>query len=384
MNMPQHLLTLGVLLGAATALAETPLAVEGAEGFGAHAWNGQGGQEYVVTTLEDYLPGEEDVVEGSLRAAIEADGRRTVRVAAGGTIPLKAGLQVKNAYLFLDGKDAPAPGITLTNYGLSIRDTHDVVVRYLRIRPGDQMGREVDGIGIGAGAKNILIDHCSVSWAVDEVLSVSGAGSDNITVQWCIISEALHDSVHAKGPHGMGSLLRSDGRVSFHHNLFAHNNSRNPRPGTYGEEPGILLDFRNNVIYNWGSMPGYSAEDPVRMNYAGNYLRPGPSSRNRLIGFSVGGETTEVFADNNLLVDGETRVEGWDLFRNLPEAQRRDTPYETAPVKTYTPEEALERVLAGAGATLPVRDAVDTRVLNDVRNGTGRIPNTLAEVLDLE
>lgn len=370
---------LGLLLCAAAAAGE--LAFAGAEGFGAGAKGGLGGREFVVTTLDDYLPGEEPVIEGSLRAAVEAQGPRMVRFAVGGTILLKAALRVREPFLTIDGGDAPAPGVTLVQHGMSVSDTHDIVVRHLRVRPGERSGGEVDAISIGA-AHDVIIDHCSASWSVDEVLSVSGEGADNVTVQWCIISESLHRSIHKKGPHGMGSLVRANGRVSYHHNLYAHNNSRNPRPGTYGE-PAILFDFRNNVIYNWGDRAGYSAADSVRMNYVGNFLLAGPSSKNRRCGFQVGGAGTEIYQQDSVLLDDGVQVEGWDVVEKLLPENRREEPFPFAPVNTTTAEAARDAVLAGAGATLPARDAVDLRIVTDVRAGTGRIIDSTDDLADV-
>jgi len=180
----------------------------------------------------------------------------------------------------------------------------------------------------------------------------------------------------------MGSLLRVDGEVTFHHNLYAHNNSRNPRPGTYGDPRGIHLDFRNNAIYDWVGA-GYSSTDPVTMNYIGNYLKPGPSTiqRNRRIAFSIGGDTTRIYAEDNLLVDRETRVtDSWATIENATPLHRLGEPFAVINITTDLPEEAFEKVIARAGATLPQRDSVDARVIEDVRKNTGRIINSQTEV----
>jgi pectate lyase len=379
-------------------------AFPGAEGFGAYAKGGRGGAVYVVTTLDDYHPGQgpreaetrnetgevirpaqpaveaESPIPGSLRAGLNAEGPRTVVFAVGGTIELKAPLSIREPFLTLAGQSAPGGGICLKNFGLSISNTHDVVIRYLRIRPGDEERLALDALSIG-GCQNVVIDHCSASWGIDETLSVSGAGSNNVTVQWCFITESLLDSHHPKGRHGMGSLLRTNGDVSFHHNLFAHHNSRSPRPGTYGEDRSILLDFRNNAIYNWGATPGYSAADPVRMNYVGNYLKPGPSSRKREKAFYIGGDTTLIFAKANLLVDGDRRIEGgWELIADGSEVNRTDEPYPMGAIETESPEAAMNAVLAHGGASLPIRDAVDERIVTEVRTGAGTIVNSQTEV----
>lgn len=394
---------IGLLAGYAGA-AEEP-AFPGAEGFGAFSRGGKGGRIYSVTTLEDYHPGrgardavtrdgsgevilpaqaavsKEPPIPGSLREAVEAEGPRTVVFAVAGTIELKAPLVIRNPYITITGHTAPAGGICLKNYGVVVSDTHDVIIRYLRIRPGDSMREAVDGLSIG-GSRNVIVDHCSTSWALDENLSVSGAGSTAITVQWCIISESLHDSWHPKGPHGMGSLLRTDGEVSFHHNLFAHNNARSPRPGTYGELPGLRLDFRNNVIYNWGAIAGYTADDPATLNYVANYIKPGPSVKGeRRTAFRIGGETTRIYAKDNVLVDGDAvMTDDWAMIARESPDHVLPLPVPTPDMTTQTAQDAYEAVLEGAGATKPRRDAVDARIVEDVRQGRGAIINSQEEV----
>jgi len=376
--------------------AERLPAFPGAEGFGAYAVGGRGGEVHIVDTLADYHPGHggreaitrietgevirpaapaiepETPIPGSLRAALNAKGPRTIVFAVAGTIALKAPLVISEPYVTIAGETAPGGGICLKNFGLGMRGTHDVIVRFLRVRPGDEQRLSLDAMNV-ATCENVIIDHCSTSWAIDEVLSVSAAGSNNVSVQWCFVTESLHDSYHPKGPHGMGSLIRTNGRVSFHHNLFAHHNARSPRPGTYGEG-AITFDFRNNVVYNWRAVPGYSAEDPVRMDYVGNYLKPGPDSKKRGHGFFIGGEATRIYAHDNLLVDGDTRVEGgWALIARGTEAQRVEAPFASGYVATQSPEEAMEDVIRSAGASLPMRDAVDKRIVGEFESTGGRI-----------
>ena len=247
----------------------------------------------------------------------------------------------------------------LKNYGTSI-GTHDVIVRHVRFRPGDEVGRklakegkkwETDALCITAPSRDVIIDHCSTSWANDEVLSVSGAGITNVTVQWCIISESLNRSTHAKGAHGYGSLIRTNGNVTFHHNLYAFHRSRSPRPGTYGEG-SILFDFRNNVVHKGGR--GYTAEDPVRMNYVGNYVTKTGS-------FGATSTATICFEGNHH--DGGTVVRG--------SYKKRKEAFPAAPVTTESARDAYEKVLESCGAILPARDAVDERIVGKVKAGKG-------------
>jgi len=387
-----------------TAHAAGLRAFPGAEGFGAYAEGGRGGAVYIVTTLDDFHPGaaargpvtriktgeeilpahpavkREEVITGSLRAAVEADEPRTIVFRVAGTIQLKAPLVIANPFITIAGQTAPGGGICLRDYGLVIASTHDVVVRHLRIRPGDLSRTSQDAICL-VNTQDVIVDHCSTSWGVDENLSVSGIGTTAATVQWCIISESLNDSWHPKGPHGMGSLIRSNGTVSYHHNLYAHNNNRNPRPGTYGE-PAIRFDFRNNVIYNWGVFPGYTAEDPATINYVGNYIKVGPALKTKpRVAFHIGGETTRMFTQGNVLVDGDTDVrDDWEIIEGEEARNRLKEPLPVVAMQTDSAEKAYEKVLASAGATLPKRDAVDLRVVADVTALTGAVIDSQTQV----
>jgi pectate lyase len=370
-----------VLLGTASAEPNDMPAFPGAEGFGAFTPGGRGGKVFLVTNLNDSGP-------GSLRAACKAEGPRIVVFRVSGIIELQSKLSIKNPYITIAGQSAPGDGICLKNYPCYIA-THDVIVRHLRFRPGDVARKEMDSLTIVDG-QNIIIDHCSASWGTDETLSVT-RDSKNVTVQWCMISESLNESVHHKGAHGYGSLISGyDGGVTFHHNVYAHHNSRNPRPGGYEDKPGIILDFRNNLIYNWGSAAGYNGENRLRMNYVGNYLKPGPSTREskREFAFNVGGPLTELFvADNYLEGFPEKNRDNWLMIRPPREltedAQgiiRASVPFPVAPVETEAPQVAYQRILESVGATLPTRDAVDARVIEEIRTGGGKIINSQAEV----
>lgn len=377
----QNILVVSWLVLTGTSFAQTSIpAFPEAEGFGAGTPGGRGGQVIIVTTLEDDTTGKQKSLPGSLRAALLTKGPRIVVFAVSGTISLKAPLKISEPFITVAGQTAPGDGICLKNYGLSIA-THDVVLRHLRVRPGDELGPDLkkqgksfepDGISIAAPSRNVVVDHCSVSWAIDECLSVSGAGITDVTVQWCIVSESLNDSFHSKGPHGYGSLLRANGNLSFHHNLYAHHSSRSPRPGTYGNG-SVLLDFRNNVIHD---SKGYSAKDPVRMNYIGNYIR-----RPREHVFQVGGETTQLFVEGNYLVDGgERNQDQWELISSDSAANRRLEPFAVTAPATQTAQEANEAVMKSAGATLPRRDAVDTRIVQQLTDGKGGLINSPSEV----
>ena len=280
--------------------------------------------------------------------------------------------------LTIAGQTAPGDGICLTNYGTQI-EADDVIVRHVRFRPGDSVGKEMDALAVYQ-CRNVILDHCSASWSIDETLSVTGEGCGDVTVQWCFITESLDQSVHAKGTHGYGSLIRTDGGVTYHHNLYAHHRTRCPRPGTYGKPPGLLLDFRNNVIYDWISPAGYSAEDPARINYVGNYLKPGPSTTERAYMFNIGGAATQIFAAGNKLDYAKLRgPTDWDWIEHAEPVNKFAASLPAPRTRPRRPMGARSRV-GGGGATRPRRDAIDLRIVDDVQSGGGHVINSPNDV----
>ena len=361
-------------------------AFPGAEGFGAYTPGGRGGQVLFVTNLADYDPGSESPVPGSLRVAIETIRPRFVIFRVSGTIALKKILLIAEPYLTLAGQTAPGDGICIKNYETRVI-THDVIIRHMRFRAGDEAPHssgqrtnheDDDSLGINSfplpwtdfptkayKIHDVIFDHCSASWAVDECLTVCGPGIDNITVQWCIISETLATKV---GPHD--TLLRVDGNVSWHHNLYAHNPSgRVPYAGTYGDgnlQKSLLLDYRNNVLYDCGM--AHTGKDPARINYVANYVKKGVQGKQM---FRIGGHRTWMYVDGNYSKD-LAFSDQWELILNEIEHNRKETPFNVEPVSTDTARAAYEKVLNLCGATLPRRDAVDARIVKQVRTGTGQ------------
>jgi pectate lyase len=362
------------------AISEGEPAFPGAEGYGAFTVGGRGGKNFYVDNLNDSGP-------GSLREAIEASGPRIIHFRVGGVIQLKSTLIITEPFVTIDGQDAPVAGIMLRNHGIEVR-THDVALRYFRIRVGDdeiKSGAESLSYYQGgggehalyfAGAKNCIADHLSLSWSTTKILSVTKM-SDLITIQWCILSEALNFTKH-----GYASIAGGN-RVTWHHNLFAHNYSRNVR-----FQGMVDTDFRNNVIYDWGDRSAYGEFD--RLNYVGNYLKAGPSTKQRPYLFFHDGEAVvmpgSLFVTNNI-IEGEPKVPGvntnnWSGMgyyyydRNMIGTSR---PFPAPPVTTETPQVAYRYVLEDAGDTLPRRDSVDERIVNEVQQGTGRIVNSVEE-----
>lgn len=329
-------------------LSAKQIAFPGAEGFGRFASGGRGGKVIAVTNLNDNGP-------GSLRAAIEAEGPRTVVFRVSGTIFLEDALEIKNGDLTIAGQTAPGDGITLANFPLKL-DADNVIIRFIRSRLGDHESQEADAFE-ARYSTNVIIDHCSFSWAVDE--NATAYNNKDFTMQWCIVSEALHNSVHAKGNHGYGGIWGGK-NATFHHNLIAHTRSRTPRFNgaryeDFREWGDGRVDHRNNVIYNWGDNSAYGAEPAAnyqpQYNLIGNVYKPGPatedSKRDRIISpdpndfgmfsqFFISGNyvfgAPEVSLDNWLGVDGVSsedrpnlqvdepfavgdRREDWELLR---------------------------------------------------------------------
>ncbi len=339
------------------------LAFPGAEGFGRFSLGGRGGKVLFVTNLHDSGP-------GSLRAAIEADYPRIVVFKVSGTIELQSHLRIRHPRITVAGQTAPGDGICLRRYPLVI-SADDVIVRFLRVRLGDEAGRKMDGIDV-SDAENVIVDHCSVSWTLDEAVNTYH-GSKNITIQWCLISESLHDSPLQEG-HGFAASLGGF-NTSYHHNLLANNAGRNPSIAGEEDAPTISLDFRNNVIFNWGhrTLDGR----PRSINVVNNYYKAGPASRrDHIVKMQTiyDGSFGRWYIDGNVMVDTAGKVHRSGIVRidseDVPlDSALVEAPVDFAPVQTETAEETYERVLDTAGATLPRRDAHDVRVVGEVRSG---------------
>jgi hypothetical protein len=338
-------------------------AFPGAEGFGKYTVGGRGGKVIEVTNLHDAGP-------GSFRAAVSAKGPRTVVFRVSGTIALESELKIREPYLTIAGQTAPGDGICIKNYQVNF-DTSQVIMRYLRFRPGDEKGKAQDAFG-GAG-NQIVVDHCSASWGVDETFSINKAA--NLTVQWCLVSESLYHSIHKKGNHGYGGLWGGPGG-SWHHNILAHHSSRNPRAS--GNVESGLMDYRNNVIYNWGFNSAYGGELWPR-NWINNYYKSGPATDDKVRGriFLQKDPRGKMFAAGNFVAGFRAiSADNWNGGINFaPDGEatektlRVDRPFVVAPVTTQSAEVAYGLVLAQAGASR-VRDAVDRRVVEEIRTGT--------------
>lgn len=383
-----------LLCCSSTVLLSQQLAFPGAEGYGKYASGGRGGRIVEVTSLED-LDRYSQVEEGTLRAALQTEGEDPITIVfrVSGLIELDADIKANRSNITIAGQTAPGDGICIKNRSI-ILSGENMIIRYVRFRPGDELRGEPTGLNI-ENSKNIMVDHCSFSWAIEE--NTAFYDNVNTTVQWCIISEGLYDSYDTKGARGYGGQWGGQ-YSSYHHNLFAHNNSRSPRiNGSRSNDTIALVDFRNNVIFNWGSAGavygGESqiyAEDPDNpgeniggnfTNMINNYYKPGPATASTLLFAAPSYEAIfneavgygKWYFSGNYMegVEGgmnEDNWEGVDVSRvGSADNIRSEEEFEVSPIETQTAQEAFELVLENAGALLPERDSVDARIVAETR-----------------
>lgn len=380
-------------------------AFPGAEGGGMYTTGGRGGRVIHVTTLADSGP-------GSLREAVKASGPRTIVFDVAGTIELLSDLEIKNGDLTIAGQTAPGDGICLRNYSTVIK-CDNVIIRFLRFRLGDEGENADDGEDAvwGRYRERIIFDHCSMSWSIDECASFYA--NEYFTMQWCLISESLRKSIHGKGDHGYGGIWGGK-NASFHHNMLANHLSRNPRfdhPEIYEDMTSPArrgnVDFRNNVIWNWGDNSTYGGEG-AWFNMVGNYYKPGPASKDRKYfidayaiysgsknpGATVADNGKKVFDYGypSLYMSGNVHARysdissdnGKGVYWHNGTQSSQSGKLLSAPlslsgpdgkavgVSTHDAVTAFDKVCEWAGASL-ARDAVDERACKDARSGTATI-----------
>lgn len=381
-------------------------AFPGAEGFGMYTTGGRCGEVLHVTTLDDNGD-DKQPIEGSLRWAVKKKGPRTVIFDLSGTIHLKSELKVNRGDITIAGQTAPGDGICVADYPFVIA-ADNVIIRFMRFRLGNKEVAHHEGDGLGASDHdNIIIDHCSISWSIDECCSVYGG--KNITVQWCIVSQSLRNSGHQKGAHGYGGNWGGSG-ASYHHNLLAHHDSRCPRLGprqTTQEDERV--DIRNNVFYNWGGNGCYGGEGQ-KVNIVNNYYKPGPGTAKRKakieqrivqIGvrnskytkhdtdepnkwdimwhvwgkYYIDGNVNSKYSNitNDNWTDGvyaQVDVDKTDgtWTQETRDSIRLEQPIAILPTTTHTADMAYQRVLNYAGCSMR-RDWVDDLIIRDTQLG---------------
>lgn len=393
--------------------AQTLPAFPGAEGHGRYTTGGRGGAVYHVTNLED---DKDNPPYGSLRYCLNKSGARTIVFDVAGTIFLDDYLDIDQGNVTIAGQTAPGEGICIAGYPVRI-NCSNVIMRFIRVRMGDlHLEVEDDALG-GRAIKNVIVDHCSCSWSIDEC--VSFYGDKNFTMQWCIISESLRYSNHQKGGHGYGGIWGGPS-ASFHHNLLAHHSSRTPRLGHDYQVPEIdNVDLRNNVIYNYGAVVGAYGAEGMNANIINCYYKPGPSTktgstrRSMIMGINPNDPKADNY-DPNRPKWGEYFISGnWcssrsDIYATPTDAyeracsqdnwqygiynsisasitsaektaMRRSQPLDAGLVTTHSAQNAFEKVLATAGCSLD-RDIIDERIVKETREGKATFKGNVSQV----
>lgn len=372
--------------------AQTP-AFPGAEGGGMYTTGGRGGTVYFVTSLDDTNTGNTTTREGTFRWCLGRSGAKTIVFKVGGIIRLNSRLTIP-ANTTIAGQTAPGDGICIADNCVVVNGDN-VIVRFMRFRMGD-LNKVQDDAFWGREKKNLIIDHCSMSWSIDECSSFYS--NENFTMQWCIVAEALNKSFHEKDDHGYGGIWGGK-NATFHHNLLAHNNSRNPRfngwkraglsySNPLGEE---RVDYRNNVVYNWGGNSTYGGEALGKYNMVANYYKYGPGTSSgvlyRLNQIDKDASTDAIYApyhgqyyivDNYVYGSPTTTNNNWYSSGSQgikyasgidPAKCKASEPFKCENISQHTAEKAFEMVLEYAGASF-VRDAVDARITNEAKTGT--------------
>lgn len=392
-------------------LIDGVIAFPGAEGGGMYATGGRGGDVYVVTTLEDYAKGEE-AIPGSLRYGIESapGSGRIIVFNVGGTIDLKQRLSFSRLQnISLEGQTAPGDGITIAGYDTDISNSKNLIFRFIRFRVGtDNLlsgGDSMDALW-GRDNDTFMVDHCTFSWNTDETLSTYRGR--NGTVQWCIVSESLTVSGHSKGRHGYGGIWGGD-NVVFQYNLVANHTSRNPRigGGSMGDPTSdgsmATLQLSNNVLYNYGYNNCYGG-GYTYSNYINNYHKIGQGTRDNIKeqqmdagektkpgGFYIAGNVVEHqdgtvndYGDSGIKNSGDREGDTMTVISGtpyVPDTSKEGIGFNGFDTITLrSAREAYGLVLDSAGATYPRRDAIDARVINQVRTDTGTFINVPEEV----
>src|SRR6188768_1557369 len=362
------------------------IAFPGAEGFGKYATGGRGGKVAAVTNLNDEG-------EGSFRNALEKFPGEplTIIFKVSGIIELKSKIQVKRSNLTIAGQTAPGDGICLKGHsfilnGASLKGNHgNIIIRFIRSRPGGTLKTGLYGFDM-ENCHDVIVDHCSFSWANEECAAMYD--TKNTSVQWCIVSEGLYNAGHMKGHRSYGGVWGGQ-YASYHHNLIAHLNSRAVRfNGARAHDTIALVDYRNNVVYNWGNTNAcYGGEVNIaggvsQVNIVNNYYKPGPAAPAELkfVHASYQKEnskgTGEWFLNGNIM-EGDNSLtkknfRGLDLSEpGNPKNAEANAPFTvSSPLPEQSAKDAYENVLKYAGAILPKRDKVDERIINETKTGT--------------
>ena len=363
-----------------------------AMGFGTETVAGSGRHLSPPRTSIMRVTNLNDSGSGSLRACAIAATPRTCIFDISGTIVLSSEIRVREPYITIAGQTAPSPGILLRGAGLSI-STHDVLIQHLQVRPGDgssgprpDLRDGINVVGSPNAAYNVVLDHLSVSWAIDENLSTWYPNTHDITISHCIVSEALYNSIHPKGAHSMGILVGDDTqRISIHRNLLAFNAWRNPRI-----KPNASVEFVSNLIYGWDGSSGYAAADlsdtenvakPLYLRFEGNYYKPASYSyKGPILNGKPVSSATRAFVVNNI---GPTRLvnsgDEWKVVSFSSNPYRvYSSPITSPGLTSMLPEETLTYVVTYSGSRPSDSGTVDNRLISEVISGKGTLKDCIS------
>ena len=359
-------------------------AFPGAEGYGKHVTGGRGGDVIYVTHLKDNTDIWGAGYAGSFRAALETPGNRPITIIfkVGGVINPQTTLECSRSNVTIAGQTALGDGICIRSMGIQFSG-NNIIVRHMRFRVGDEILQNDPALTFSNG-KNAIFDHCSFSWSTEENVNITDV--DSVTLQWCINSESLYQSSHPKGNRGYAAQWGGM-HSSYHHNLLAHHNSRMPRQnGCKNEDKQVTWDYRNNVHYNWGNTGAFYGGDIhlingfCHSNLINNFYKPGPATTTSLSNQffcapSASIDTTNYewglwYLEGNVMYNNPEKTS--DNFSGLsgPDEHKAASIFEVFPIITTSAEQAYIDVLANAGATLPGRDSIDIRIINDVKTQT--------------
>lgn len=372
-------------------------------GGGQTATGGEGGTIYIVNSLEDKIdPATGKAEEGTLRRAIEEGEPRIVLFRTAGTIHLQKPLTISRGNITIAGQSAPGDGICIADYPLIVKSCDNVIIRFIRVRLGNKSlevdpATDYDAVSVNNSSR-VVLDHCSCSWSVDEC--VSCYGNTDFTCQYCFITESLRNAGHVKGAHGYGGIWGGK-NASFHHNLLAHHDSRNPRfDHDYVSTVVGPIDYINNVVYNWGGNSTYGGEGTTtgggarEVNFVGNYYKAGPSTRSG-VQYRLCNPTTSCsnctgscggsIVPMKLWIEGNYMYGSAEVTDDNTKGVQPDNAshmehilvasrfaFDNALSAEQDAQDAYETVLTKAGCSLS-RDALDKRIVSDVRDGKGKL-----------
>jgi len=386
---------------------DTP-AFPGAEGYGKYATGGRGGRVIYVTHNKDSQDKFSAGYKGSLRAALETEGSDPITIVfkCGGAISLQGAISCTRSNITLAGQTALGDGICVKGYGLKFSG-NNIIVRHMRVRVGDDIQQNDPALTFSNG-KLAIFDHCSFSWSLEENVNITDV--DSVTFQWCINSESLYHSFHDKGDRGYAAQWGGE-HSSYHHNLLAHHVSRMPRQnGNTSNDYQLTWDYRNNVHYNWGNPDAFYGGGIEQnggfchSNLINNYYNPGPATTtNKSSQYfcspsggrpAVTGEGNEYefgyglwYLDGNVMYDNPDKTNNNWLGLNGPTEHYADGIFEVDPITTTSADLAYLQVLLNAGATSPVRDEIDLRIIEEVTNGNanfGGVYGSMKGIIDAD